>query len=31
MIINAENLIIGRLASYAAKQALLGEQVDIIN
>lgn len=31
MIINAENLIIGRLASYVAKQALLGEQIDIIN
>lgn len=31
MIINAENLILGRLASYAAKQALLGEKVDIVN
>ena len=31
MIINAENLIIGRLATYAAKQALLGEKIDIIN
>ena len=31
MIINAENLILGRLASYVAKNALLGEDVDIIN
>ena len=31
MIINADGLITGRLASYAAKQALLGEKVDIIN
>jgi large subunit ribosomal protein L13 len=31
MIINGENLILGRLASYAAKKALLGEHVDIIN
>ncbi len=31
MIIDAKNLIIGRLASYAAKQALLGETIDIIN
>ncbi len=31
MIINAENTILGRLASYAAKQALLGERVEIIN
>ena len=31
MIINAENLILGRLASYAAKQALNGETVEIIN
>ncbi len=31
MIIDAKNLILGRLASYAAKQALLGESIDIIN
>ncbi|MBS3149470.1 50S ribosomal protein L13 [Candidatus Woesearchaeota archaeon] len=31
MIIDGENLILGRLASYAAKKALLGEKVDIIN
>ena len=31
MIINAENLILGRLASYAAKQALLGEEIHIVN
>ena len=31
MIINGENLILGRLATYTAKQALLGEKVDIIN
>lgn len=31
MIINAENLILGRMATYAAKKALLGEKVDIIN
>jgi len=31
MIINAENLILGRLASYVAKQALLGEEVVIVN
>ena len=31
MIINAENLILGRLASYAAKQALLGNKVEIVN
>lgn len=31
MIINGENLILGRLASVAAKQALLGKKVDIIN
>lgn len=31
MIINAENLILGRLASYAAKRALLGEKVEIVN
>lgn len=31
MIINAENLILGRLASYVAKKSLLGEKVDIVN
>ena len=31
MIINGENLILGRLATYTAKQALLGEKIDIIN
>jgi large subunit ribosomal protein L13 len=31
MIIDATNTILGRLATYAAKQALLGEEVNIIN
>ncbi len=31
MIINADNLIIGRIASFAAKKALLGEKVVIVN
>lgn len=31
MIINAENLIMGRIATYAAKQSLLGEKVFIVN
>jgi len=31
MIINGENLILGRLCSYAAKKALLGEKIDIVN
>lgn len=31
MIIDANELIVGRLASFAAKQALLGEKVDVIN
>ena len=31
MIIDAENLVLGRLASYAAKQALLGEDIKIVN
>jgi len=31
MIIDAENLIVGRLATYATKKALLGEKVNIIN
>ncbi len=31
MIIDASNLIVGRFATVAAKNALLGEKVDIIN
>ena len=31
MIIDASNLILGRLASFAAKQALLGEKIEIVN
>ncbi|MBM3200420.1 50S ribosomal protein L13 [Candidatus Woesearchaeota archaeon] len=31
MIINAENLILGRMAAAVAKQALLGDKIDIIN
>jgi large subunit ribosomal protein L13 len=31
IIINAENQITGRIAAFAAKQALLGEKVEIIN
>lgn len=31
IIINAENAILGRLASYAAKQALLGKDIIIVN
>jgi len=31
MIIDAKDAILGRLSSYAAKQALLGNKVDIIN
>ena len=31
MIINAENLILGRLATVVAKEALQGKKVDIIN
>ena len=31
MIIDATDLILGRMASYAAKKALLGEKIDIIN
>jgi large subunit ribosomal protein L13 len=31
MIIDATNLILGRLASHAAKQALKGEQISVIN
>jgi len=31
MIIDATNLILGRLGTYAAKKALLGEKIDIVN
>jgi large subunit ribosomal protein L13 len=31
MIIDANNLILGRLGTFAAKKALLGEKIDIIN
>jgi len=31
IVIDATNLIVGRAASFAAKQALLGETVDIVN
>ncbi len=31
MIIDAENLILGRMAAVVAKQALQGEKIDIIN
>jgi large subunit ribosomal protein L13 len=31
IIINAENKILGRLATFAAKKALLGEEVAIVN
>ena len=31
MIIDATELILGRMAAYAAKQALLGEKVDIVD
>lgn len=31
MIINAENLILGRIATFAAKKALLGEEISVIN
>ena len=31
LIINAENAVLGRMASYAAKQALLGKEVIIVN
>ena len=31
MIIDATDLILGRLASFAAKKSLLGETIDIIN
>jgi len=31
MIIDANNLILGRLGTYVAKKAMLGEKVDIVN
>ncbi|MBU1198773.1 MAG: 50S ribosomal protein L13 [Nanoarchaeota archaeon] len=31
MLIDAKNLIVGRFATIAAKKALLGEKVDVIN
>lgn len=31
MILNAENLILGRMAAIVAKQALQGEKVEVIN
>lgn len=31
MIIDATDLIVGRIAAFAAKQALLGKKVDIVN
>ena len=31
IIINAENLIVGRLGTFAAKQAMLGEEIRIVN
>jgi len=31
MIIDAKDLLLGRIASFAAKQALLGEEVTILN
>ena len=31
MIIDAKNLIVGRLSTFAAKKAMLGEKVDIVN
>jgi len=31
MIINAENTILGRLSTYAAKQVLLGEKIVVVN
>jgi len=31
IIINAENAVLGRLASYVAKQALLGKKIVIVN
>lgn len=31
MIIDATNLVLGRMASFAAKKALLGEKIEIVN
>ncbi len=31
MIIDAENLIVGRFGTFVAKKALLGEKVDVVN
>ena len=31
MIIDGNNLILGRLGSFVAKKALLGKKIDIIN
>ncbi|MBI2667190.1 50S ribosomal protein L13 [Candidatus Woesearchaeota archaeon] len=31
MIINAENLILGRMSTVIAKKALLGESIDVVN
>ncbi|MBW2986984.1 50S ribosomal protein L13 [Candidatus Woesearchaeota archaeon] len=31
MIVDATNLIVGRFATFVAKQALLGETVDVVN
>ncbi|MFH1066160.1 MAG: 50S ribosomal protein L13 [Nanoarchaeota archaeon] len=31
MIIDATNLVMGRIAAFAAKKALVGEKIDIIN
>jgi large subunit ribosomal protein L13 len=31
IVIDAKNLIVGRVAAFAAKQVLLGETVDIVN
>ena len=31
IIIDADNAVAGRVASYAAKQSLLGEKVDVVN
>jgi large subunit ribosomal protein L13 len=31
MIIDAENMILGRFATFVAKKALLGEKIDIVN
>jgi large subunit ribosomal protein L13 len=31
MIIDAKDMIVGRIATVAAKQALLGEKIDIVN